>query len=287
MPEGDIVLRVARRLDQALAGRPLLRGELRWPDLGGHDLAGRTIIGHGTYGKHMLTRLDDGRTLRTHLRMDGSWQVRRTGERDDGRGTRQRRRGGAGDPRRRPAGGSAPGAQVRAVLATEDWTALGLDLGMMDLVRTADEPHLLAHLGPDVLAPDLDARAAAARVLAQARRPVAEALLDQTVVAGLGTIYTAETLWAHRVWPWAPAGGLGDLAEELVLTARQLMLRSAAARTPTATGDPGRASHVHDRARRPCPRCGAPIRRGEAHAGTDPGLGTRPVFHCPACQPPP
>ncbi len=85
MPEGDILRRTAARLDQALAGRVVRRAELRWPDAGGVELAGRTVLGTRPYGKHLLTRFDDGRTLHTHLRMDGSWRVGRTGS--TGRGS--------------------------------------------------------------------------------------------------------------------------------------------------------------------------------------------------------
>ncbi|WP_448071667.1 Fpg/Nei family DNA glycosylase [Georgenia yuyongxinii] len=263
MPEGDVVLRVARRLDAALAGQVLTRGELRWPTLGGVDLTGAVVVGHGTHGKHLLTRLDDGRTLHTHLRMDGLWRVHPTADLAAGTSRADR------SPR------------VRAVLGTTRWTCLGIDLGMMDLVATAEEDRLLGHLGPDVLAPDLDAAAAAARILGQGERGIGEVLLDQTVVAGLGTIYMAESLWAQRVSPWAPAGALGPTAVDLVTTARRLMLRSAAARVPTATGDARRSTNVHGRERRSCPRCGTPIRRAEV--GRPPTA--RRVYWCPRCQP--
>jgi endonuclease VIII len=263
VPEGDSVVRVARRLDAALAGQVLVRGELRWPNLGGTDLAGATVSGNATHGKHLLTRLADGRTLHTHLRMEGRWRVVST--RDLGPG-------GTSRADRSP--------QVRAVLATARWTCLGFDLGMVDLVPTRDERLVIGHLGPDVLAPDLDVAVAAARILAQGARGIGEVLLDQTVVAGLGTIYMTETLWAHSVWPWAAAGGLGDVAADLVRTSRRLMQRSVASRTPTATGDVRRTSNVYGRERRPCPRCGTAVVRSEV--GRAPSA--RQVYYCPACQ---
>ncbi|MPV39012.1 Fpg/Nei family DNA glycosylase [Georgenia subflava] len=264
MPEGDSVVRVARRLDAALAGQVLVRGELRWPDLGGVDLAGVGVVANATYGKHLLTRLADGRTLHTHLRMEGRWRLVRTAD-------------------LAPAGPSRAdrSPQVRAVLATERWTCLGLELGLMDLVPTAEEDRLLGHLGPDVLGADLDVAAATDRILAQGGRGIGEVLLDQRVVAGLGTIFMTETLWAHRISPWAPAGSLGQSAADLVRTARSLLLRSVAARQPgTTTDDPRRPTNVYGRDRRPCPRCGAPVARGEV--GRAPT--TRRVFFCPRCQ---
>jgi endonuclease-8 len=259
VPEGDVVLRTARRLDAALAGRRLLTAQLRWPTAAGVELAGVTVLGTHTVGKHLLSRFDDGRTLHTHLRMEGVWAVRRT------------------------AAGARPGRDVRVALVGPEWTCLGLRLGMVDVVRTRDERTLVGHLGPDVLASGWDRAAAAAAVHAQGARPVGAALLDQRVVAGLGTIYMAETLWAHGVSPWAPAGSVPDPGA-LLDTARRLMLRSVAARTPTATGDErqGRQSNVHARAGLPCPRCGTTIRVDLVGEPTT----ARPAFYCPACQPP-
>lgn len=251
MPEGDAVLRASRRLDEALAGRRLVRAELRWPTVAGVDLVGRVVLGTGTHGKHLLTRFDDGRTLHTHLRMDGSWRIRLT--RPDARF----------------------GHEVRAVLAAADRTAVGLRLGMVDVVRTADEVRLLAHLGPDVLAPAWDRERAVANLLAQGGRGIGESLLDQRVVAGLGTIYLAESLWPHRISPWAPVVEVADPGAVLD-TARRLMLR-AVALGPRAAAAEHRA---YGRQGVPCPRCGTPIARGEV--GTAPLA--RPAFHCPACQ---
>ncbi|WP_127571046.1 Fpg/Nei family DNA glycosylase [Georgenia faecalis] len=259
MPEGDVVLRTARRLDAALSGQALVRGELRWADLGGVDLAGARVSGTSAVGKHLLTRLEDGRTLHTHLRMDGFWRVYR-----------------AGTER-----GADRSVKARVVLGTERWTCVGYLLGMVDLVRTRDEDRVVGHLGPDVLAPDLDVAAAGARIPAQGPRGIGEVLLDQRVVAGLGTIYLAETLWAHGVWPWTPAADVDGAA--LVATARRLMQRSVAASLPTATGDPRRGTHVHGREGRGCPRCRTPIVR--SRVGVAPL--DRPVFWCPRCQPAP
>jgi len=260
VPEGDIVLRVARRMDAVLAGQQLVRGELRWGRLGDTDLAGRVVLGNQPVGKHLLTRLDDGRTLHTHLRMDGSWWITRAGQ----------ERGADRSPR------------VRAVLGTERWTCVGRLLGMVDLVRTRDEHLLIGHLGPDLLADGVDLAECGERVRAQGERPIGAVLLDQTVVAGIGTLYLAESLWAHRVHPLRPARDVEE-AQALCTTARALMLRSADAPLPTATGEsaPGRTSHVHGRRGRPCRRCGTPI----AELRVGPPGQERPAFYCPTCQP--
>ncbi|WP_448629675.1 DNA-formamidopyrimidine glycosylase family protein [Cellulomonas soli] len=254
MPEGDVLRRTAARLDAALAGRPLTRADLRWPSAATVDLCGPPVLGTAAYGKHLLTRFADGRTLHTHLRMEGSWSVARTG-------TPQ---------------ALARSSRVRAVLGNETWTAIGNLLGMLDVVPTREEARLVGHLGPDVLADDFVPGAgldeAVRRWAARGATPVGEVLLDQTVAAGIGTIYTAESLFAERIWPWTPADAVPDPAHVLQV-ARALMQRAVRTGYP-----PGR---VHGRLRSPCPRCGTPIAVGQAR---QPPM-QRPVFYCPACQP--
>ena len=265
MPEGDILRRTARTLREAFVGSVLVRAELRWPDLAGLDLTGREVLAVESYGKHLLVRLDDARTLHSHLRMEGSWRLARTGSRE----------------------AAGRGAFVRAVLANERWTAVGDRLGMMHVVPTRDEHTLLGHLGPDVLADDFPTVG-----LAEARRrlderlgvPIGEVLLDQRVVAGIGTMFAAESLWAREVWPWLPAGEVTDPVT-LLMAARRLMERSVLSAMPTATGEGGRgpSAWVHDRAGKPCRRCRTAIVRGVVRLPPT----ERPMFWCPSCQPRP
>ncbi|MCB7137736.1 DNA-formamidopyrimidine glycosylase family protein [Cellulosimicrobium marinum] len=276
MPEGDVVRITATRLGEALTGRALVRAELRWPSAAEHDLVGRTVVDVVPYGKHLLTRFDDGWTLHTHLRMEGEWHVARTGT--------GAARGG--------------GPTVRVVLANAWWTTIGVRIGMLHVLRTSDEHRVVGGLGPDVLADDfLDAGLGTAvqRLLADDAAgglgprhrperagtgvPVAEALLDQHTVAGLGTIWTAESLHARRVWPWTPVRDVPDL-ESVLVTARELM-----ARTVRHGFDPrdGYVRHVHGRAGRACHTCGTPVAVGTAN---EPPYD-RPIFWCPGCQPPP
>ncbi|WP_265523287.1 DNA-formamidopyrimidine glycosylase family protein [Oerskovia flava] len=268
MPEGDVVRRTADRLDAALSHRTLTRAELRWPDVSDVGLLGRTVLETTAYGKHLLTRLDDGRTLHTHLRMEGQWRVDRTGSR----------------------GAAARGTQVRAVLANQWWTCTGNRLGMLDLLRTRDEARITGPLGPDILAPDfLEAGldVALERIRAADARggfhqeyppneglPVADALLSQRGVAGIGTYYAAEALFARRQWPWTPVRDVADL-RGIVLAARTLM------RTSVEHGIDARGRHVHARAQQACHTCGTPV--AVAPANRPPY--ERPIFYCPTCQP--
>lgn len=274
MPEGDIVARAARTLDGVLAGRRLVRAQLRWGSLGSVDLVGARVVENVSRGKHLLTRLDDGRTLHTHLRMEGRWRVLEAGSR-----SRLER-----------------SSDVRCLLATTEHVCLGLQLGMMHVVPTRDERRLVGHLGPDLLDPSLDVADAGRRLRSQGGRPIGEVLLDQRVVAGAGTIYVAETLWRLRIHPLAPAGSLGSGADDVVATAAALLARSVAAPHPTATGygsrgggsSPGGSgglpqlsTYVHGREGRACLRCADAI--AVLRVGRPPQ--DRPAFYCPTCQP--
>jgi len=263
MPEGDVVWRTAQRLHAALAGRTITLSDLRWPSLATTDLTGRAVQEVVSAGKHLLARIDGGLTLHSHLRMDGSWHVHRTGE-----------------PwaRRRPESG------VRAVVANDTWTAVGHELGMLDLVPTDAEGTLVGHLGPDVLGPGWDPAEAARRLAATPTRPVGEALLDQRVLAGVGTYFMAESLFLRGVSPWTPVSGAGDPAA-LVALVRRLLEANRDRAVQSTTGDlrPGRQQYVHARSGRPCRRCGTTVR--VAPIGQAPQ--ERPAFYCPRCQPGP
>ena len=187
MPEGDTVWRTATRLNEALAGREIVESDLRWPEISTADLTGRTTLEVVSRGKHVLHRIEGGLTLHSHLRMEGQWRVESTPR----LATRWRRN-----------------PQLRALVSAPDWTALGLRLGMLDLVPTAHEADLVGHLGPDVLGPDWDLERAVDRV-ASSHVPVGQALLDQRNLAGVGTMWCAETLFLERVPPWRSRASAG------------------------------------------------------------------------------
>lgn len=256
MPEGNTVYRTAGRLRRALDGRPLTRSDFRVPRYATADLTGRAVLTTLSRGKHLLTRVEDGLTVHTHLRMDGSWRTMAAG---------------------RPI---PPGDVVRLVLANDRWQAVGVRLGAVDLVPTAQEHRVVGHLGPDLLGPDWDAAQAVRNIRRDPDRPIGEALLDQRNLAGLGTIWRAETLFLAGVWPWRRSGDV-DL-EKVTGLAHRLLSAAKDQDAPVTTGDPrpGNALWVYGRARRPCRRCGTPVRRGEL--GTEPY--DRVIYYCPSCQ---
>lgn len=265
MPEGDTVYVLARRLDRSLKGRRIKHAELRVPAHATADLSGRTILEHDTHGKHLLTRLDGGLTLHTHLKMDGSWSVTRSGKRLPAR--------------------LMP--DVRVLLGcTDGTTAYGLSLPVVELLPTADESDVVGHLGPDPLRADWDAEEAVRRLAADPQRPLVAALLDQRNLAGLGNLWVNELAFLRGYSPWTPIADV-DLPATVALAARALR---HSAKTPGAmqvtTGDSRRgADHwVAGRANQVCRRCRTPIEVVAEVAG-DPGR--RRTWWCPKCQPGP
>ena len=142
MPEGDVVWLAAKRLREALAGRVLTRSDFRVPRYATTDLAGRSVTESLSRGKHLLLRVEGDITVRTHLRMDGSWRVR-------------------------PASEAVPAShRVRLVLANDTWQAVGYQLGVVEVLRTAQEEQVTGHLGPDLLGPGWDPGEAVRRLRA-------------------------------------------------------------------------------------------------------------------------
>ncbi|MEV2265231.1 DNA-formamidopyrimidine glycosylase family protein [Nonomuraea africana] len=257
MPEGDAVYRTARRLRQALDGRVLTRSDFRVPRHATADLTGRAVLETVSYGKHLLTRVEGGLTVHTHLRMDGHWDI-------------------MPESRRLPRGDL-----VRLVLANAEWQAVGVRLGIVDLLRTEHENTVIGHLGPDLLGPGWDQGEAVRRLRAHQDTTIGEALLDQRNLAGIGTIYRAETLFLRGVSPWRPVGDIEDL-DGLVSLARRLLEANIPHAGTVTTGDRRRGyeTWVYGRAGRPCRRCGSRIRRGEMGSAPQERL----ILWCDHCQ---
>jgi endonuclease-8 len=259
VPEGDTVWLAAQRMQTALAGATLRRGEFRLPLLAALDLTGATVREVVPRGKHLLIRLADERTLRTHFRMDGSWHIYRPGT---------AWRGG-------------PAYDIRVVLATEDWECVGYRLHDVEIVPTVDEGRLVGHLGPDVLGPDWDLDEALRRLRANPDEQVGVAVLDQRNLAGIGNLYKVETLFLCGVHPWARVADVGNL-DAVVTRARTLMLANRRHPEQNTTGDPrrGRDHWVFGRRGKPCLRCRTRIVLGEQ----GPPAQERVTWWCPTCQ---
>jgi endonuclease-8 len=259
VPEGDTVWNTARALGQALEGKVIQRSDFRVPQLATVDLAGWTVAESASRGKHLLLRLtkEKGLTLHSHLRMDGAWRTYQPGERW-----------------RRPA------HLVRVVLHTPDAVAVGFHLHELQLVPTGDERRVVGHLGPDLLGADWDADEAVRRLRERPDRPIADALLDQRNLAGIGNLYKTETLFLRGVSPWTPLGAVDDLPA-LVALAQRLLAANKGRWSQATTGSlrKGEEHWAFERAGKPCRRCGTTIRRWTG------GDHDRITYWCPTCQP--
>ena len=105
-----------------------------------------------------------------------------------------------------------PTHEARVVLRTQDWTAVGFALGVVEVVARDAEDTVVGHLGPDLLGPGWDEDEALRRLLADPARPVAEALLDQRNLAGIGNLYKNEMCFLAGVHPRLPVGEVADPA---------------------------------------------------------------------------
>jgi endonuclease-8 len=278
LPEGDTIHRAAAALARALVGRRVTRFQAAYAQLVRIDddtpLTGRTIESVRAEGKHLLMRFSassDGGplTLRTHMRMSGSWHIYRPGDR-----------------------WQRPRRDLRILVATEAYEAVAFSVPVAEFLddRALPRAPALGRLGPDLLAEDFDSAEALRRFRARPDQPVGELLLDQSVVCGAGNIFRSETLFVAGIDPARTPAALSD-AElgEIVATARRLMRANV---RPGAEGAivtyglqrPARRVHpadrlwVYGRGGRPCRRCGTPI----AYRKT--GLDARGLYFCPVCQ---
>lgn len=259
MPEADSVWRTARRLHLACSNTIVRNAELRWPSLAGVDLTGWTTLEVVARGKHLLHRFDSGFTLHSHLRMEGRWEV------------------SVGSGHRPPSS-----SDVRAWMSSEQWSARGRRLGMLNVVRTDRENRLVGHLGPDILNQDW-AVGAMSSLLIRDSRAIGEVLLDQSVIAGLGTMWISEALFNRRLNPWVPGEHLDrEVVQDLLgLLRRWLWLATEGSllRGP-GHGRQGAPGRVHGRSGRPCELCGGCVRV----AMIGPVKQQRTMFYCPKCQ---
>jgi endonuclease-8 len=250
MPEGDTVFRTAEKLRTALVGKTLTRCDVRVPRYAAVDLSGEVVDEVLSRGKHLFIRVGPA-SIHSHLKMDGSWQIGRTLR--------------------------VPEYTVRIILETSDSRASGVDLGVLEILDRKVDMDAVAHLGPDLLGDDWSAQTAAENLVADPDRPLAEALLDQRVMAGVGNVYANELCFINGLRPTTAVGEVKNPLR-LVTRAQQMLWANRSRLNRTTTGDtkPGRELWVYGRAGKPCRRCGTRIE-------TDKG-GDRVTYWCPSCE---
>jgi endonuclease-8 len=264
MPEGDTIHRAANTLQTALAGRVITRFETMFPQLARVDedapLAGRTIESVEAAGKNLLMHFSGDLHLRTHMRMHGSWHIYKPGERW-----------------RKPRG------DMRIAIETDTWVAVAFNVPIAEFYDQRQDD--LRKIGPDFLAETFDEAEAMRRIRARSDSEIAEAILNQRVVSGIGNEYKSEVLFMSRINPFTLVRDLSDEQIETILkTARKVMVanvkKRSTQRITTFSLDPRQATYVFSRGGKPCRKCGAPISYKKQ------GKDVRGTYWCPICQPP-
>jgi formamidopyrimidine-DNA glycosylase len=258
LPEVELATSIARRI---AVGRTITsvsvhhRAQRRGlPPRHARSLEGDRVLAVVRRGKSQVFHLASGRELRVHFRMTGDWLL--------------------------PGSGAVP-PTVRAVITFDDGRRLALDdpraLSVLSLCEVPDEND---DLGLDALDPGLTGRRLGEAVSSR-RIPIKVALLDQSVVAGIGNIYASEALWRSRIDPRTPANrvsapALVTLVKQIRVTLRDALRRQERYyRAGRVMPDAGRFK-VYDREGEPCERCGKTIRRITQAA--------RSTYFCPFCQ---
>jgi endonuclease-8 len=251
MPEGDTVYRTATKLRDALEGKMLTRCDVRVPKFATVDLSGHVVDEVLSRGKHLFIRVADA-SIHSHLKMDGAWLL-------------------GGQIRR------VPQHKIRIILETADSRAAGVDLGVLEVLERDHDMECVAHLGPDLLGDDWEPGVARTNLVADPDRPLAETLLDQRVLAGVGNVYANELCFVTGYLPTTPVGRVKDPLR-MVQRARDMLWLNRSRVNRTTTGDTrsGRDLWVYGRTGRPCRRCGTPIQSDAS--------GDRVSFWCPHCQ---
>lgn len=273
VPEGDTIYRLAERLRSALVDRKIVDCKIAVAEIRESHVVGASVVSVSARGKNLLIGLSNGLTLHTHLMMHGAWHVYARGER-----------------------WQKPAFRLRIALMTDEVEAVCFGAPVVRMLRTdrIEKDPKLAALGPDVLGDGFDPKDAARRIAAAPSRTIAEALLDQRAVAGIGNVLKSEILFLAKVHPETLVASLHEGAIATILeVASSVMSRAVAPGRGRRFALPGRVTRVTSRSRmgrggelwvyerrgEPCFVCGASIAR------ITQGEDARSTYFCPSCQP--
>lgn len=278
MPEGDTIFRTARNLGRALIGKPIIGFRSTFPLLTRFNddtpLIGQTVDQVEARGKWLLIHFSGGGILTSHLLMNGRWHIYRQGER-----------------------WQAPRFNMRIVIENSEYQAVGfrVPVARMHTEQSLARDLHVARVENDVLAGEFDAEAAVARLLGRPHEALADVLLDQSVLAGVGNVFKSEICFVQGLHPFRAVGTLTREEAAAAIACAQKLLRAnvledsgdlivtfrGQQRRTTHASDPSASLWVYGRAGEPCRRCGEPIRRRIQ------GEDARVTFWCPLCHPMP
>ena len=273
MPEGDTLFRAAKTLKLALVNKPVTHFVSAYAHVQAiaedHPVVGCTITDVSAAGKHLLMQFSNSFTLRTHMRMNGSWHLYRPGEK-----------------------WKLPQHTMRLRLEVPDFVAVGFNVPVAELVT---EKQLLrgdvGKLGSDLLTDTFDVTSALHRLRERNTQPIGELLLNQRVAAGIGNVYKSETLFLCGIRPDRRGDTVSDdEVKHLYATAAELMRANVRVgsdegittyfgyRRTTRANDPSQRLWVYGRGGDACRKCGTAV------AFFKQGLGARSTYFCPSCQ---
>lgn len=269
MPELPEVETVRAGLQRLLPGRIVAGTVCDWPKSFPNAAAdvraflhGATVVGVRRRAKVLLIDLNTAHTLVVHLKMTGQLVFR--GEQQFG----------AGHPNDSLVG-PLPDRSTRVTIAFADGSHLYFNdqrkFGWVRLFPTAEVQNLdfFQKVGPEPLAVDFTWQQFQSRFLRRKKTSIKAALLDQTVVAGVGNIYADESLWAAKLHPSALVGSLTDAQFKVLFTALrdvlQLSIEKGGSTDKNYVDAEGKRgsyltfANVFRRDGQPCPRCGTTI----------------------------
>jgi endonuclease-8 len=301
MSEGPEVRRTADRLAEVLLGKTIdaveLRRRIPLDSALQARLEGARVRAIRTFGKHLVIAFSRGVWLHNHMMMWGKWRVYPRTSFDRGaakpppRVQWRRRADEAGARRVGPTVDDVRAdSRVRLILKTKDHVAVEfngplLQFGTHDPTRAHAS---LQRIGPDALAPRFAAAEARKRLHERGTKTLADLLLDQSFVAGVGNKYKAEILFVLGLYPFRRAADLTSAQAKMLLAEIPRTLKYGYAHGGrTRPLDKGEAANRWDlkhwvfrRGGRPCWKCGTKI-------VTDRTSSARVTFFCPSCQPTP
>jgi endonuclease VIII len=269
MPEGDNLFIAAQKLHAALADRVITRFASPRPELQERDVEQHRVTRVRAHGKHVIIELDDGRALLSHLRMQGHWFVAEKAA------LPERLRSRLSEPPR------WNDEDLTLIIETETSVAKLERAAIVELAPLRTIERRLSGLGPDLLAADYDAALALASLRQHPELTIGEAVMLQSIVAGIGNVYKSETLFLEKVSPFVTVGSLDDATLQRILKrARELMRRNLlpGPRRTTFGSYAGDKYWVYERSGKHCLKCDTRI------AMRRQGTSQRSTYFCPECQ---
>jgi len=278
MPEGDTIFRTARSMGRALAGKPVTVFRSTYPLLTRFNddtpIAGQVVERVEARGKWLLIHFSGGGTLVTHMLMSGSWHIYRHGER-----------------------WQQPRTNMRIVIENSDFVTVGfrVPVAEMHTAQSLLRDRRIPNPEMDVLSSTFNAEEAMRRVAAHGNEEIADVLLHQEVLAGVGNVFKSEICFVMGINPFCRVSALTLEQVRAAIAAAQRLVGAnvlvdsgdtivtygGRQRRTTHESDPSESLWVYGRKGEPCRKCGDLIRRRIQ------GPDARVTFWCQRCQPMP